>query len=889
MRTGWGRFGGLTVDGGMSPLGWRRLLLALCATGLILNVANFWMLTRIYSPAVLPTAPFAIPGTATSVPFVERVALPPGGAFERAGLKVGDLIDARLLSAAERYRWFVGAWRIGDRVDLPVLRNGTTRRVSVSVDANSLTWSSWLIPVGTLWMFLFAALIAWRRPESAEARTLALLLVLYNIGNALFPFFWITPWPALDAAATMLDSLPAYTGVALLARYAMLFSRPSPLRRLLAWLSYAAACVVVLYSIVYVVGVWTRIADPAQAWYSSALPEFALGVLPYLFPLLCVLVTAAEVRGADRARVVWVGASLAPLYMSFVISGVLGAFDQGIGIGIILYLIGAGTFIAPLGLTYTLLNRHILGISFVLNRAVVFSAVSLVVAGAFMLVEWFLGQWFGAASRTTNLAITAAVAAGLALSLRFLYARIDAFVDAVFFRRQREAREFVTRMIAGIPYAESPDTIAEVLTRGVCESLRITSGALFQWGDEAGFHCVATHGWAPEEAIAPSDLQRLSVAFEGAPALLRLSQLPFVVTEHVPLGDAAPIVGVPFYVRRQLAGFALYSGHADRTALDPDERALLVELGAAASRGYDALELAARAERANEARLRAQAESLESLKTYSEACERFVPGEFLRFLEKESLVRVRLGDHVLREMTVLFSDIRSFTSISEGMTPEQIFDFLNEYLHRVGPLIRENGGFIDKYIGDAVMSLFPVKSDDALRAAIALQQEVRLFNRHLDDNGIAPIAVGVGLHRGELMLGTIGERGRMDTTVIADAVNIASRLEGATKLFGCSILLSRQTVESLFEPDRFMLRPLGSVRFRGKDRGVEVYECYDADPADLALHKRATYKRFVDAVAAYETGDVAAAETFTAILAGHGMDGPAAYFIERCSERAAKA
>ena len=880
----------------MSTLWWRRLLLTLCATGLVLSGVSLWMLTTIYSATNIPVAPFAVPGAPTSVPFVDTIAVPPGGALKRAGLRIGDLIDARQLSAAERYRWFVGTWRVGERVQLPVLRGKATRRVSFFVEANSFAWSAWLFSIGTFWMLLFAALIAWRRPESAEARTLALLLILYNIGNDLYPFFWITPWPGVDAVlAAIPSSCFSYAGIALLASYAMLFLRPATLlRRSLAWLSYGTACIVVLYAFAYVVGVWTLTADPARAWFSGALPQVVLGVLPYLFPLLCVLVTAAAARGADRARIIWVGASLAPLYIAFITGGVLGVFDQGIGTGIVVYLISAGTFIAPLGLTYTLLNRRILGVGFALSRAVVFSAMSLLVVGAFVLVEWFLGKWFSTASHTTNLAITVTVAAGLALSLRFIYARIDVFVDTVFFRRQREARGFVARMIAGLPYAESADTIADILTRGVCESLRITSGALFRRVEDGSFQRAATHGWAPGDWISPIDIPRLSVAFEGAPALLRLSNLQFVATEHVPLGDAAPNVGVPLYVRRKLAGFVLYSDHTDGTALDPDDRTLLVDLGAAASRGYDALELAARVEVSYQARIEAEAEAKETLRRsnatlerLNEAQARFVPSEFRKFLNRESLVGVRLGDHVLREMTVLFSDIRSFTSISERMTPDQIFAFLNEYLHRVGPLFRENGGFIDKYMGDAVMGLFPAKPDDALRAAIALQQEVRLFNRRLEDDGVAPIASGVGIHFGALMLGTIGERDRMDTTVIADAVNIASRLETATKLYHCSILLSHRTVESLLEPDRFMLRPLGSGHVKGKAHHVEIYECYDADPADLAMHKRATYERFVDAVAAFEGGDPAASETFTAILAANEKDGPAAYFLARCSEQTA--
>ncbi|MGC2404907.1 MAG: adenylate/guanylate cyclase domain-containing protein [Candidatus Cybelea sp.] len=118
----------------------------------------------------------------------------------------------------------------------------------------------------------------------------------------------------------------------------------------------------------------------------------------------------------------------------------------------------------------------------------------------------------------------------------------------------------------------------------------------------------------------------------------------------------------------------------------------------------------------------------------------------------------------------------------------------NDYLHRVGPLIREHDGFIDKYIGDAIMGLFPGKADDALNAAIALQREIRVFNLHCEKDGKPTIAAGVGIHTGDLMLGTIGERGRMETTVIADAVNAASRLETATKTFAapfCSAVKRR--------------------------------------------------------------------------------------------------
>ena len=174
----------------------------------------------------------------------------------------------------------------------------------------------------------------------------------------------------------------------------------------------------------------------------------------------------------------------------------------------------------------------------------------------------------------------------------------------------------------------------------------------------------------------------------------------------------------------------------------------------------------------------------EDMLRQNKAFVRFVPREFLRFLEIESIVDVKLGDAVQKEMSILFTDIRSFTSLSESMTPQENFNFINGYLGRVGPVIRSRGGFIDKYIGDAVMALFPERPEDAIDAAIELQCTVELYNRHRNNSGYDPISIGIGIHTGSIMLGMIGEAERMEGTVISDAVNMASRLEGMTKEYG---------------------------------------------------------------------------------------------------------
>ncbi|NER37000.1 MAG: response regulator [Oscillatoria sp. SIO1A7] len=262
---------------------------------------------------------------------------------------------------------------------------------------------------------------------------------------------------------------------------------------------------------------------------------------------------------------------------------------------------------------------------------------------------------------------------------------------------------------------------------------------------------------------------------------------------------------------------------------------------------------------------------------------RFVPQEFLEFLNKESIVDVQLGDQVLQEMTVLFSDIRSFTTLSEEMTPKENFDFLNEYLQRVGPTIRKHGGFIDKYIGDAVMALFAKAADDAVRAAIAMQEQVSLFNVERLERGQEAIAIGIGLHTGRLMLGTIGEAQRMESTVIADAVNLASRLEGLTKLYGASVLISTHTFDLLSSPIPYDFRFLGKVTVKGKKQPIGIFEIFNSDPPDLKRLKQETNNDFEKALHLYEEKEFAAArDLFQKVAAANPQDKAARFYIERC-------
>ncbi|MBD2184580.1 ATP-binding protein [Aerosakkonema funiforme] len=264
---------------------------------------------------------------------------------------------------------------------------------------------------------------------------------------------------------------------------------------------------------------------------------------------------------------------------------------------------------------------------------------------------------------------------------------------------------------------------------------------------------------------------------------------------------------------------------------------------------------------------------------------RFVPHEFLRFLKKESIIDVNLGDQVQKEMTILFSDIRSFTTLSENMSPKENFDFINSYLKRVGPVIRNHNGFIDKYIGDAIMALFPETAEDAVQAAINMQRQVTIYNSHRQKSGYPTIAIGVGLHTGNLMLGTIGEEQRMESTVISDAVNLASRMEGLTKVYGAGIAISEQTLSRLDEPTKYNCRFLGRVRVKGKKAPVAVFEVYDADPEHSIELKTETRGKFEEGVYLYHQQKYSeACQIFHYLLQKNHQDKAVMYYVERCEE-----
>jgi signal transduction histidine kinase/class 3 adenylate cyclase/CheY-like chemotaxis protein len=263
------------------------------------------------------------------------------------------------------------------------------------------------------------------------------------------------------------------------------------------------------------------------------------------------------------------------------------------------------------------------------------------------------------------------------------------------------------------------------------------------------------------------------------------------------------------------------------------------------------------------------------------AYDRFVPHKFLQFLNKESILDVKLGDEVHKTMSILFSDIRDFTSLSEQMTPEDNFKFINSYLSQMEPAILENNGFIDKYIGDAIMALFGESADDAVQAGISMLHRLNDYNQHRKRSGYQPIRIGIGINTGELMLGMVGGQRRMDGTVISDAVNAASRIEGLTKMYGVSLLISDRTFSALQNSNLYSIRLIDRVKVKGKSEAISIFEIFDADPPELKAGKQLTKTQLEQGITYYTLGQFAEAASFFAECLQHNPGDTVAQLYER--------
>jgi len=241
-----------------------------------------------------------------------------------------------------------------------------------------------------------------------------------------------------------------------------------------------------------------------------------------------------------------------------------------------------------------------------------------------------------------------------------------------------------------------------------------------------------------------------------------------------------------------------------------------------------------------------------------------------------------------REMTVMFSDLRGFTSFSEKLDPETLVHLLNEYLTVMSDVIFKYDGTIDKYMGDAIMAFWgaperqPEHATLACRAALDMVTALDDLNARWADEGRPPLAMGIGINTGIMKVGNMGSSSRFDYTVLGDSVNLASRLEGLNKEYGTTLIVSKATLDQTGETfhDRF----LDLVAVKGKKEPVEVYEILDAERVP-GVHTGSALRAYGEGIQLYRERDwLGAAAKFQEALRLSATDGPSAVYLKRCED-----
>lgn len=280
-----------------------------------------------------------------------------------------------------------------------------------------------------------------------------------------------------------------------------------------------------------------------------------------------------------------------------------------------------------------------------------------------------------------------------------------------------------------------------------------------------------------------------------------------------------------------------------------------------------------------ERNIREANEREEAMRRIYEVAGKFVPYEFIGSLGHDVITDVRLGDQVEKVVTVLFTDIRDYTALSEKMSPEETFRFVCDYNETLGPIIRQHNGFINQYLGDSIMALFPGNATDALSAAVEMKKSMVEFNRKRSLKNQPPIRIGIGMHTGALVMGITGDKNRLDATTISDTVNTASRIESLTKYYKVDILLSDATLQQIQGSQSFNLRYLGKVQVKGKQAPVGIHECFSGSPEEEIRIKENTLALFNEGMQDYlNRSFTSAIKAFQSVTEMNPTDHTASFF-----------
>jgi class 3 adenylate cyclase len=273
-------------------------------------------------------------------------------------------------------------------------------------------------------------------------------------------------------------------------------------------------------------------------------------------------------------------------------------------------------------------------------------------------------------------------------------------------------------------------------------------------------------------------------------------------------------------------------------------------------------------------------ERTQQLQKSNQVFSRFVPAEFLKNLGYNDISQVKLGEARQSEMTVVFADLENFTLLNEVLGAQQTMALMNKVLARLGPCVRKHGGFVDKFIGDSTLALFPGTPQQALLAV----QEMCLALQDIDFAGKikSKMAIGIGMHTGSVLLGTLGEAERFEATAMGDTVNVSAGIKGLARVLGAQVLLTGAVYDALTPEEKDNCRWVGAFTLKGRMQAVQVYECFANQNLAQIPIMRDTRGVFENALRDYFAGNAAAAHALLEAIAEDCVwDKPLQFWLKR--------
>jgi class 3 adenylate cyclase len=419
-----------------------------------------------------------------------------------------------------------------------------------------------------------------------------------------------------------------------------------------------------------------------------------------------------------------------------------------------------------------------------------------------------------------------------------------------------------------------PDVIAQLTLEQAIHSIPSHSGVIVLWDEESRQLTIPATSGEPlfnDERLRTNSGVLLKIGLSGQSEIM--SDLSVLKEKGIIESEVQSVIYAAMKVKHRILGAIILAGK-DAEQYSAGHLKLLVTLALQSSAAIESAML-------YEKNIREVREREEAILRIHEVTKKFVPNEFIRLLGKEALIDVRLGDQAEKNVTVLFTDIRDFTSLSEQMTPEENFRFVSSFNERLGPVIRSHHGFINQYLGDSIMAIFPRHPDDALNAAIGMQKAVHELNVQRQAEGLPIIKAGIGMHTGPLIMGITGDENRLDAATISDTVNTAARIESLTKYYKSPLLLSGETLRQISDHNKYHLRQLGKVQLKGKHNLLSIVECINGYPIEDIGKKMNNLPHFNEAMNCYlEQRFENAIEVFQIILTTDPEDRTVAFFME---------